>query len=138
MLEFPQRRIRPVVEDVADCKGFLVNGCDEECRCDACQGWLELTFMKAVHIQLSDKRRDICMFKILAAWRFSIGTSCRRWFCYTYARTLEKSFEGDMRKLSWDGDHEIRCWMLGSSSILRVWLVSAAKSPTAHIKVLSA
>lgn len=36
----------------------------------------------------------------------------------TYDRTLEKSLEGDMTKLSFVLDHEIRCWMLWSSSML--------------------
>lgn len=37
----------------------------------------------------------------------------------THASTLEKSAVGDMTKLSALADHEIRCWMLGSSSMLR-------------------
>ena len=37
----------------------------------------------------------------------------------TYARTLEKSAEGDMTKLSEELDHAIKCCMLGSSNILR-------------------
>ena len=36
----------------------------------------------------------------------------------TYARTFEKSLEGDMTKLSLPFDQEIRCCMFGSSSIL--------------------
>lgn len=36
----------------------------------------------------------------------------------TYERTLEKSFDGDMTKLSSELDHDMRCDMLGSSSIL--------------------
>ena len=36
----------------------------------------------------------------------------------TYERTLEKSAEGDMTKLSALEDHDIRCWMLESSSML--------------------
>lgn len=42
----------------------------------------------------------------------------------TYDRTFEKSLEGDMTKLSLVLDHEIRCWMVWSSSILGrgVWL----------------
>jgi hypothetical protein len=35
-----------------------------------------------------------------------------------YDNTLEKSAEGDMTKLSADEDHEIRCCMLESSSML--------------------
>ena len=36
----------------------------------------------------------------------------------THARTLENSDVGDMTKLSFVPDQEMRCWMLGSSSIL--------------------
>lgn len=36
----------------------------------------------------------------------------------TYDKTLEKSAEGDMMKLSALADHEIRCWMFWSSSML--------------------
>lgn len=37
----------------------------------------------------------------------------------TYARTLEKSCEGDITKLSAEVDQLIKCCMLGSSNILR-------------------
>lgn len=36
----------------------------------------------------------------------------------TYARTLENSVDGDMTKLSFELDQEMRCWMVWSSSIL--------------------
>lgn len=36
----------------------------------------------------------------------------------THDRTLEKSADGDITKLSELVDHDIRCWMLGSSSML--------------------
>lgn len=36
----------------------------------------------------------------------------------TYDKTFEKSAEGDMTKLSALADHDIKCWMLESSSIL--------------------
>ena len=36
----------------------------------------------------------------------------------TDAKTLEKSVDGDIRKLSLLLDHEMRCCILGSSSIL--------------------
>lgn len=42
-------------------------------------------------------------------WKKRLGTD---------ARTLENSEVGDMTKLSLELDHEMRCWMLGSSSIL--------------------
>lgn len=37
---------------------------------------------------------------------------------YTYDSTLENSLDGDMTKLSFVLLHEIKCWMLWSSSIL--------------------
>ena len=42
----------------------------------------------------------------------------------TYARTLEKSVDGDMTKLSLLFDHEIRFCIAGSSNML--------KAPSAH------
>lgn len=36
----------------------------------------------------------------------------------THARTLENSEEGDMTKLSFVLDHDIRCWILWSSNML--------------------
>ena len=36
----------------------------------------------------------------------------------THESTLEKSVDGDMTKLSFVVDQEIRCWMFGSSSML--------------------
>ena len=36
----------------------------------------------------------------------------------TNAKTFEKSVDGDIRKLSLLFDHEMRCCILGSSSIL--------------------
>lgn len=38
----------------------------------------------------------------------------------TYARTLENSEVGDMTKLSFEFDHEIKCWIDMSSSILYI------------------
>ena len=35
-----------------------------------------------------------------------------------YAKTLENSEDGDIRKLSFEEDQEMRCSMLGSSSML--------------------
>ena len=40
----------------------------------------------------------------------------------TYDKTFEKSLDGDMMKLSAEFDHDIRCCMLWSSSML--WVVS--------------
>lgn len=42
----------------------------------------------------------------------------------THARTLENSDVGDMTKLSFVPDHEMRCWMPGSSNILFPKIVS--------------
>lgn len=42
----------------------------------------------------------------------------------THARTLENSDVGDMTKLSFVPDQEMRCWMPGSSSILFPKIVS--------------
>jgi hypothetical protein len=39
-------------------------------------------------------------------------------FRCTYDKTLENSLDGDMTKLSFVLDHEMRCWMLWSSSML--------------------
>lgn len=36
----------------------------------------------------------------------------------TYDRTFENSVDGDMTKLSFELDHDIRCWMVWSSNIL--------------------
>ena len=95
MLELPQGRIRVTcVEDVAH-------------------------FVESIHVELSYKRRDISVFEVLAAARhMSAGSHlCRQ--AETNARTLENSDVGDMTKLSFVLDHEIKCTMLGSSSILR-------------------
>jgi hypothetical protein len=43
------------------------------------------------------------------------GAIASRW---TYDRTLENSLEGDMTKLSFVFDQEMRCCMLWSSSML--------------------
>jgi hypothetical protein len=79
------------------------------------------TFMKTVHIELSDERRDISVFKVLTG-EANISTTLQDAKRFqgqgTDARTLENSDVGDMTKLSLVPDHEIRCWILGSSSIL--------------------
>jgi hypothetical protein len=36
----------------------------------------------------------------------------------THARTFENSEDGDITKLSFVLDHEIKCWMVWSSSML--------------------
>jgi hypothetical protein len=51
----------------------------------------------------------------------------------TYDKTFENSVEGDMTKLSFELDHEIKCWMPGSSNMLLCSLTTlltfSAKSP---------
>ena len=74
--------------------------------------------MKTIHIQLPDKRRDIGVFKVLPAIRL-VHLSLVRSQGWTYASTLENSLEGDITKLSLEFDQDIRCCILGSSSILR-------------------
>lgn len=60
------------------------------------------------------------MLVCLKYWLFSDKRLARvDWDKFTYARTLEKSADGDITKLSALADHDIRCWMLGSSSMLR-------------------
>ena len=61
--------------------------------------------MKAVHVQLSDKGRDIGVLEILPAF---VSTSKSSLPKSTYASTFENSGEGDMTKLSFEDDHEIR------------------------------
>jgi len=39
-------------------------------------------------------------------------------FADPYAKTFENSDDGDITKLSFELDHEMRCWILWSSSIL--------------------
>jgi hypothetical protein len=73
------------------------------------------TFVKPIHIQLSNEGGDIGMFEVRSARVRDefIGKEDS-----THARTLENSDVGDMTKLSFVPDQEMRCWMLGSSSIL--------------------
>ena len=61
--------------------------------------------MKAVHVQLANERRDISMFEILPTIVSFVTPFCKR---ESYERTFEKSLEGDIRKLSSVGDHDIR------------------------------
>lgn len=89
------------------------------------------TFVKAVHVELSHKRRNIRMFEVLSRGpKVSIPFITRGWTVKgkAYDNTLEKSAEGDMTKLSADEDHEIRCCMLESSSMLLPSSVTVARS----------
>lgn len=77
------------------------------------------TFVKSVHIKLSDERRDIGVFEVLAG--ISISSRISLEFLTggnTNERTFENSDVGDMTKLSLVLDQEIRCWIPGSSNIL--------------------
>lgn len=57
------------------------------------------------------------MLKVLPMNRSAASFAARR-PRMTYARTLEKSVDGDMTKLSLLFDHEIKFWMAGSSNML--------------------
>lgn len=50
----------------------------------------------------------------------------------TYASTLENSLDGDTTKLSFVFDHEMRCCILGSSSMLHRHDQSAMRRKTAE------
>lgn len=70
--------------------------------------WATLAFMKAIHVQLANEGGDISVLEVRSARPVSYiksGPSSRR----TYDKTLEKSLEGDMTKLSLVLDQEIRC-----------------------------
>lgn len=61
------------------------------------------------------------MFEVLSRGpKVSMLVITRGWLVEgkAYDNTLEKSAEGDITKLSADEDHEIRCCMLESSSML--------------------
>jgi hypothetical protein len=93
------------MEDIADCS--MVSSRNE--------GQYDLrTFVKAIHVQLSYKRRNICVLKILSVIGELRSSDDRS----TYDKTLEKSLEGDITKLSAEFDHDIKCCMLWSSSML--------------------
>lgn len=74
------------------------------------------TFVKSIHIQLSYKRRNISMLEILPVTCEQLYPKQNK--CCTHERTLEKSLDGDMTKLSAELDHDIKCCMFGSSSML--------------------
>lgn len=76
------------------------------------------TFVKAIHVQLAHERGNVGVLEVRPASPVSYIKSGQSSRC-TYDRTLEKSLEGDMTKLSLLLDHEMRCWMLWSSSMLR-------------------
>ena len=77
------------------------------------------TFMKSIHVQLTDERRYVRMFEVLPArhqWGFARGSKA------AYESTLAKSAVGDITKLSLLLDHEIIFCIAGSSSMLRICL----------------
>lgn len=87
--------------------------------------------MKTVHVELTHKRRNVRMFKILSRGLKVSTLVIPRGLTAkgkAYDNTLEKSAEGDMTKLSADEDHEIRCCMLESSSMLLPSSVTVAHS----------
>jgi hypothetical protein len=94
----------------------LTAGCQ---RLTCASGASLLTFVEAVHIQLSHERRDVGVLKVLANW-------VSHWACeaseraggFPYASTFENSCEGCMTKLSEVGVHEMRCWIVLSSNML--------------------
>ena len=93
VLELPQGRVgRAGVEDVAHCRAG-VNG----------EG-------------LEGGAVDAPLWK---PYMFSWRTNEEMLVCLKYeASTREKSLEGDMTKLSLPADHEMRCWIERSSSML--------------------
>jgi hypothetical protein len=71
------------------------------------------TFVKPVHVQLSNKGRNVGVLEIRPAGALSIARpDTSQGGTGTYDRTFENSLEGDMTKLSLVLDQEIRCWML--------------------------
>jgi hypothetical protein len=73
------------------------------------------TFVKSVHVQLSNEGRNVGVLEIRPAGALSIArpdTSQGGIGTGTYDRTFENSLEGDMTKLSLVLDQEIKCWML--------------------------
>lgn len=57
------------------------------------------------------------MFEILPV-HISPMVSTWNKLSWTHAKTFENSDDGDITKLSFVLDHEIKCWMLWSSSML--------------------
>lgn len=88
------------------------------------------TFVKPVHVELTYKRRDIGVLKVLTKGarvsKFVRPEAVCRGVAYD--NTFEKSAEGDMTKLSADDDHEMRCCILVSSSMLLAPSVAVAWS----------
>ena len=87
---------------IADC--LIVND-----SCPILRRGSSQTFVKSIHVQLSYKRRNVCMLEVLAVAceRGSMNANIQ-----TYERTFEKSLEGDIMKLSAELDHDMRCCML--------------------------
>jgi hypothetical protein len=76
-----------------------------------------LAFVEPVHVKLPDKRRDVRMLEIVPSTVRTASTEQKKG-AGTHARTLANSEEGDMTKLSFEFDHEMRCSILRSSSML--------------------
>lgn len=88
------------------------------------------TFVKPVHVELTYKRRDVGVLKILTKGARVSKFVRPKAVCrgVAYDNTFEKSAEGDMTKLSADDDHEMRCCILVSSSMLLAPSVAVAWS----------
>lgn len=75
------------------------------------------TFVKSIHVQLTNKRRDVGVFEILPA-NHEQSKGVVSWLSATYDKTLEKSVDGVMTKLSLLFDQDMSSCILGSSNIL--------------------
>jgi hypothetical protein len=85
----------------------------------------ERTFVKTIHVQLSDERRNIRVLEVRALSMSVTKDHPAIETIETYAKTLENSGVGDMTKLSLVLDQQIRCLMLPSSSMLSWRLANA-------------
>jgi hypothetical protein len=68
-----------------------------------------LAFMKSVHVELSNERGNVGVLEVLTrsiSIYSSVGNYIRG---QLYLRTFENSFDGDITKLSFVFDHDIRC-----------------------------
>lgn len=65
--------------------------------------------MESIHIQLPNKGGDVGVLEVLASGASAKPTLSSPGYTSTYAKTLENSEVGDITKLSWVFDQEIRC-----------------------------
>ena len=67
-------------------------------------------FVKAVHVQLADEGGYVGVFEVGSACHCQhVGWVKAEFGMVSYARTLENSVEGEMRKLSLEEDQDIKC-----------------------------